>query len=246
MKIIKPILAFAFVLLASIQVFAQCENSGCGLVIRGKVTGLETVENDKNFVRFKVKLDVEFANEGSQPIILFKPDGDKNRYWLGGWSLYQTEEDAKNQKSIFGDGYWQSVAGSENYRKLAEKLDVETPPGDYTKILQPKEIWSFADDFQITFEAAKSNSFPVRKTWKEMRELSSLKLQMRIIYELSPWNIEYFKPNLIRKLQKRWKNYGSVLVDKESEGTDSFFRYSSEPMTIDFNQAKETKAGSKN
>ncbi|HEX8737440.1 MAG TPA: hypothetical protein VF721_19055 [Pyrinomonadaceae bacterium] len=244
MKITTPILVFVFALFASIQAFAQCENRECGLVIRGKVTDIVTDRSDKNYVRFRVKLDVEFANEGSQPIILFKPDNDENGYWLGGWSLYQTEEDAKNWKSIFHDGYWQSISGSEDYRKLAEKLDVKTPPDDYTKILQPKEVWNFADDFQITFDTEKSSSFPVRKTWKEMQQLSSLKLQLRIVYELSPWNVEYFKKNLIPKLQKRWKSYGNILLEKEKSRFNTF-RLASEPMMIDFSEAKEKKVESK-
>lgn len=214
--------------------YAQCKDEDCGLVIRGKVTNLESDRTDKTFVRFKVKLDVEFSNEGNQPLILFTNEF-ADGYWLGGWSIFEKKDD---EKPIFWDGQWQSVAGGEIYRRMAEKLDVKTPPNELVKILQPKESWKFSDDFQITFEAEKHYSYPERKTWKEMQNFPS-QLWLRIVYELSPWNTEKFKPNLIRKLQKRWKKFGNVLVETKKEGTFNHFRYGSEPMLIDFSQAKE-------
>jgi hypothetical protein len=219
--------------------FAQCKDESCGLVIRGKVTDLQ-MEKTKDSVLFYVNLDVEFQNEGTQPIILFNnefPEG----YWLGGWLLYENKDD---EKAIFFDGYWQSIIGSPAYRQMAEKLDVKTPPSEFTKILQPKESWKFKDDFRIYFESEKHERFPEHKTWKEMQLLPS-KLWLRITYELSPWNVEFFKPNLIRKLQKRWKKDGNVLVEKDKEGRFNHFHISSEPMLIDFSQAKEKPKESK-
>ena len=52
---------------------ACAESVMCGLVIRGEVKGLE-VEREKDRVIFNVKLNVEFANKGTEPIILFAPD----------------------------------------------------------------------------------------------------------------------------------------------------------------------------
>src|SRR5687767_10705 len=99
-------------LLAFGQAFAQGkEGPGSetrGLVIRGEVTGLE-VERDKNSVIFHANLNVEFVNEGTETVILFGPtisgsrDDPGMRYWLGGWSLYTTEEEAKTGREIFGD-----------------------------------------------------------------------------------------------------------------------------------------------
>lgn len=225
--------------------FAQCKNEGCGLVIRGKVTNIEADRSDKNYVKFKIKLDVEFTNEGTENIILFKPEFD-DRYWLGGWHLYLDleETNAKYRKTILKEGYWQSVSGSKGYEDLAKKLDVKMPPNEYTKILQPNEVWKFNDDFQLGFEA-KGPKYKCCVAWDEIQTFPSLKFQMQISYELSPWNIEYFKPNLIRKLQKRWKNYGNVLVENEKEGKSNHFIYSSEPMLIDFSKAKEKTSESK-
>jgi len=226
---------FTFILAFCIaqSIFAQCVDENCGLTIRGEVTNLQ-MEKTKDSVFFYVDLDVDFVNEGKQPIILFTnefPDG----YWLGGWSIYENKED---KKAIFGDGYWQSIIGSPQYRQLAEKLDVKTPPNEYTKILQPNESWKFKDEFRIYFELEKHERFPEHKTWKEMQEFPA-KLWVSFAYELNPWNAEKFRPNLIRKLKKRWKNLGNVLVEKDKEGNFNHFTINSEPMLIDFSQAKE-------
>ena len=234
-------------LLASAQTLARgargCETEMCGLVIRGEVTGLE-VEKERNAVFFDVKLNVEFRNEGAEPVILFAPefaeadDPESSGYWLGGWSLYATEEDAKAWKPIFGDGYWQSVSRGDEYRVLAEKLDVKTPPDEYTRTLRPGEVWKSPDSFRIYFEAEKHDRYPRLATWKEMQEFPA-RLWLRIDYELSPWNVEIFRPGLIRKLKKRWAAYGNVLVEEKKEGDVDLFRAESEPMQIDFSQAKE-------
>lgn len=224
---------------ASARGCGEAEN--CGLVIRGRVTGLE-VEKTKDAVIFHVGLDVEFANEGVEPVILFDPAfgerfGPDGKYWLGGWLLYASEADATGGKAIFSDGYWESVNGGGRYLALARKLDVKTPPAGYTRTLRPREIWKTSDRFRIYFEAEKHSRHPERRTWKEMQEFPA-RLWMRVVYELSPWNVEYFRPNLIRKLKKRWAAHGNVLVEKKKEGRYDTFSMASEPMLVDFSQAK--------
>ncbi|HKP70412.1 MAG TPA: hypothetical protein VJV05_14085 [Pyrinomonadaceae bacterium] len=225
-------------LLLAVSAFAQCKVEGCGLVIRGKVADLEVERNSKeNSVRLHVKLDVTFANDGNAPIILFKPEHEnESRYWLGAWSLYL--DASLKADPVFVDGYWQSISGSDYYKKLADGLDVKTPPAEFTKILKPNESWSFKDDFQIYFEAEKGSRYPPHRTWKEMSELGTSVFQMRISYELSPWNVGYFKPNLIKKLKKRWSSYGNLLVEDEKDRFNHFI-HTSELMEIDISKAKE-------
>lgn len=216
-----------------------------GLVIRGEVTGVE-VERDKDSVKFYVRLNVEFVNEGAETIILFGPstyasDMPGERYWLGGWTLYANEAEAKSGRAIFGDGYWESVMGSDYYRDLAYSLDVKTPPESHTKLLGPKESWKFPDSFRIYFEAETHQRWPEKKTWQEMQAYPS-PLWLRIHYELSPWNVEFFKPDLIRRLAKRWRKFGNVLVEKKKEGRFNHFHAASEPMPIDLSQAKPKAA----
>ena len=223
--------------------FAQCKIENCGLIVSGRVTDLQIDHSKKGYVVFDVQLAMEFKNESSQPIILFKPNTNNSYfgdgYYLGGKSLSLTE----NEKHFFAYGAWESVMGSPFYRDLASKLDTKTPSGDYTKILQPNEIWSFADKTEIVFNEKKEKypSSVFDKSWEEMKELPS-KLWLTVDYELNPWNVEFFKPKLLRKLKKRWKGFGNVPIDENEDGSFSHFGISSEPMMIDFSEAKEIKS----
>jgi hypothetical protein len=227
-----PVLLCLF--LAFSQAIARQEDDQAGdhgLIVRGKVIELRR-EDKPNEVLFHVKVSAHFVNGSSRPLILFSPEFDSG-YWLGGWSIYASEEDAKKWKPIFRDGAWQSVSGGDEERTLAEKLDVKTPPANYTKILASGESWEFPGEFRIYFEAEKSHRYPPQKTWKEMQAFPA-KLWLTISYEISPWNVEYFRPNLLRKLAKRWKSFGDVLVEDKKEGRFNHFIISSEPMPIDF------------
>lgn len=224
-------IALFLVICFSLSVFAQCKDENCGLVVRGKVTNLEVDRSDKNYVRFYAAIDAEFINEGTENIILFKPEFEDG-YWLGGKSLSVTE----NGESIFGYGLWQSVSGADSYRKLAERLDVKTPLKDLTITLKPNEKWNLQSKTDIFFGAKKLGLG--EKTWEEMEKFPS-QLWLIVSYEINPWNVEYFKSNLIRKLKKRWKAFGNVLVENEKDGRFNHFIITSEPMLIDFSQAKE-------
>lgn len=236
MRISKFLSLFTVVFLTSSLAGAQCRDEGCGLVIRGKVSKIEVDRSDSNYVQFKIGLDVEFANDGDWPIILFKPE-DESGYTLGGWHVY-LEDEKNTRRTLLREGFWRSVSGSNEYRDLANKLDAKTPPGEYTMTLQPKEGWKSKSSVRLRFES-KGPKYTCCVAWDEISTFPSKEFQMRITYELLPWNVEYFKPNLIRKLQKRWKDYGSVLVEKEQEGRFNHFRFSSEPISVDFSQATE-------
>lgn len=228
------LLILSILFVGSIQAFAQSSDEGHGLVIRGKVKEIETVSTEKGSVKFKVALDVEFSNEGNKPIILFKPEHEFG-YWLGGWSL-SIEDGKAPRRTILTDGYWQSLSGSKEYRDLADRLDVKIPPTEFTKILQPKEIWKLDSELSLAFDAT-GPKYRCCVAWDEVQTFPSKAFQMRITFELSPWNVEYFRPGLIRKLQRRWKNYGNVLVQSKKEDRFNLFRYTSEPILIDLSKA---------
>ncbi len=236
----KLFLISSILILFTVQTFAKCKTENCSLVLRGKIVDLEIDRSNKKNVQFYVNLAMEFKNESSEPIILFKPNTGnsylEDRYWLGGYSLYLKQ----NEKPPLVDGAWESIMGSPFYHELAGKLDTKTPSNEYTKILKPNETWYFDDKTVIGFSAEEEdiNSYPRRRSWKEMKELSS-QFWLIVSYELNPWNVEYFKPKLIRKLRKRWKDFGNILIEKDSDSRFSHFTSSSEPMEIDFSKAKE-------
>lgn len=233
-------LASIVLLLVALSAFAQCKDEGCGLVIRGKVTDVEVERNsNENSLRYHVKLDVAFKNEGVEPIILFKPEPETDdRYWLGAWSLFVDMKGSSKPECIFSDGGWQSVSGGDLYKKLADDLDTKEPSPDFTRTLRPGEVWDFTDSLQIYFQDRKTTKFGTDRTWEELPELRTQPVKLRIAYELSPWNVEYFKPKLIKKLKKRWSGYGNVLVEAE-KGNYSHFRHSSEFIELNFSKARE-------
>ncbi len=223
--------------------FGKCETETCGLVVRGTITDIQIERSKQDYISFEIGLAMEFKNESSRPIILFKPNTNNSyfddRYYLGAQSLFEIE----TEKIVHIDGgAWESVMGSPFYKQLADKLDTKTPLPEFTKILQPDEVWSFADKSQLGF-AVKEDKWGMdrRKTWGEMQQISST-LWLQVHYELSPWNVEFFKPNLLRKLAKRWRNYGNVAIEPKKDGSFNHFMISSQPMIIDFSLAKEMKA----
>ena len=233
MKQFSAVLAILLTLCLTETLLGQCKDEACGLVVRGEVSELKVDRSDKNYVRFYATIDAEFINEGTETIILFKPEFDDG-YWLGGRILSLTE----NGESIFGYGYWQSVSGDSSYRKLANKLDVKTPPKDLTVTLKPNESWRLKSGTDVNFSAEEERStFPKKRSWKEMQEFPS-KLWLTVSYEILPWNVEFFKKDLISKLQERWKKYGNILLERDS-GRFNNFIISSSPMMIDFSVAKE-------
>jgi hypothetical protein len=226
------------ILLLAGYAFGQCKTESCGLVLRGRVVDLTIDKSDKDYVRLDVKLAMEFKNEGNRPLILFKPNIDnsnfKGRYYLGAYSLSESE----GGKPVHGDGAWESIIGSEFYRRLATDLDSNVPTSEFTKTLQPNEVWEFPDKTQMIFSVGEDlYSEGRRKSWKEMQTISS-NLWLDVFYELSPWNVEFFKPNLLRKLAKRWKNYGDVLIQPKKDGRFNHFGIGSEPIKIDFSPLK--------
>ena len=226
-----------FLILLTAHSFAQCRTENCGLVVRGSVTELK-MTNGKDSVVFDVRLAMEFKNASDAPIILFRPNTDNSYfeggYYLGGYSLTQTA----GGEYIHGDGAWESIMGSDFYKTLADKLDTKTPTEEFTKVLQPNETWALPDKARITFRNFDDKYSPgLRRSWNAMQSLPS-KLWLQVSYELSPWNVEFFKPNLLRRLAKRWKPYGKVLIEQKKDGRFNHFGVRSEPMAIDFSQAE--------
>ncbi len=242
MRIIKSILVSALLLCGCVQILAQCKDRNCGLIIRGRVTDLK-IEKEKESVYFDIKLALEFKNEGKEPIILFKPEF-KGRYWSGGIYLKATERG----ESICSFEAWQSLAGSRSkYRKLGEKLDVANPPSKYTKILMPNETWDLEDETGIGVileRPPKIDGFEIDdgfgrcKSWKEIQSFPA-KMWLETSYQLNPWNVGYYKPNLIEKLKERWKTFGNVLAENDEDDIFESFRITSEPIPIDFSEVRK-------
>ena len=223
-------LSMIIVLIGSLNTPAQAQNTD-GLILKGRVVNARRVQEIAKYVDVKISLVLQFVNTGSEPIIILKPWLD-HAFWHGGTCLSKTIDDGLTNRCYFSSGMWSSISRTDEYRRLAEQLDQHTPPPSLTMILKPGEAWSTESEITIRFEEdAKSYRVP----WREMKQLSS-PLWMRLSFEMWPFNVETFKPDLAAKLRKRWRRYGNIWIG-ESVGRMHLARLQSEPIEIDWRSA---------
>lgn len=221
-------LSMICVLIGFINTTAQAQNTD-GLTLRGKVVNARQVRENAKHVDVKISLILEFVNTGSAPIIILKPWLDHG-FWHGGSCLSKTIDDALANRCYFSDGKWLSISRGDDDRRLANELDQRTPPPSLTRILKPGEAWTTESEINISFEDdAKSYKVP----WEEMKQLPA-SLWMRLSFEMWPFNVETFKPDLAARLRQRWQPYGNIWIGK-SDGRMHMARLQSEPIELDWN-----------
>lgn len=206
------------------------------LIVRANVTEVACVRDGVDLVRCKAKLNLEFSNTGSSPVIFLDPDEDS--LWHGGNQLALSKSESENGDYVLDDLHWQAVSLSTEYRKLAATLDKRTPPEGFTRIMAPGELWDFSSSIQIVLRSENScdTRLGVAIGWREIEKLAS-PLWMRVSYELWPFNVENFKPRLGSILQKRWARFGTLYLNDRG-GNYSFGRITSEPFELDLTKVK--------
>ena len=70
--------------------------------------------------------------------------------------------------------------------------------------------------------------------WEEIKRRSA-PLWLRVSYEMWPFNVENFKPNLGGILRKRWLSYGRLYLEEKSDRYWSAI-LTSEPIEFPLNQ----------
>ena len=142
---------------------------------------------------------------------------------------------------VYSAGGWPSVYKFPMYENLANLLDQSDPPAGITRVLLPGASWSW--DTSVTFNLQEVNScnyqVGVEIGWEEFKRRTD-PLWLRVSYEMWPFNVENFKPNLGGILQKRWKSHGLLYLDEKSGGR-WFARLSSEPIEFPLNQIELTQ-----
>jgi hypothetical protein len=200
-----------------------------GLTLSGKVVNVRRLPDEDRYVRMKVGLNLEFVNSGTEPIILIRP-WDARGYWHGA-SCLSTKVDSV--RCYFSDGGWQSLSAGEDERKLANDLDQPAPPPSFTRTLKPGESWEWFSEIQLSFE---DNPKSYKVPWQEMKTLGPT-LWLRVSFELWPFNVEVFKPDLAARLQKRWRRYGNMWIGERNGGGMHLARLTSVPMKVDWSAA---------
>jgi len=211
------------------------------LLLRGDVLGVKFEGSADRLTRYRVTLNLEFFNSGSEPVIILQPFGDKV-FWLGGVSLGRTEAEAKGHENFYSFSHWPSIYPFPVYRELAQRLDKPLPPPDVTRILRPKESWFWRTDQALIVLEEKPDSISKQTrtqtlTAEEIKKMPA-PIWLRAHLEMWPFNVENFRPGLGGKLRKRWSKAG-VLYLREKEKGDRFWfgNITSEPIPLDLSKA---------
>src|SRR5262245_20207656 len=210
------------------------------LLLRGEVIGVQFEGLAHGLAKYRVTLNLEFFNSGSEPIIILQPSGDKV-FWFGGVSLARTEDEAKARVNFYSFTAWPSIYHFPEYRELAQRLDKPLPPPDVTRILKPKESWFWkTDEAWIALEEKPTSFSGQTLTAEEIKKLPA-PIWLRAHLELWPFNVENFKPGLGGNLRKRWSKVG-VLYLREKEKGDRFWfgNITSEPIPLDLSKANKS------
>jgi len=156
-------------------------------------------------------------------------------FWHGGSTLSTTLQNAKSNAFLFDVAAWESTSRDDGYQRLSQGLDQPTPPPTLTRVLKPGESWDWQTTVNLRFEATTNHRYPRVPTWEEMKTQPS-PLWLRVSFEMWPFNVENFKPNLAAKLQKRWRKIGLLWVG-DKFGPKHHARLASEPIELEWRAA---------
>jgi len=193
-----------------------------------------------DFIRCKAELNLRFTNTGSTSLIIVQPQGEYE-FWHGGTSLALSEKEASTNSFVYDSSAWPSIYKFPMYQKLATLLDQSGPPIGITRVLRPSVSWSW--DTSITLSLREGNScnqrVGVEIGWEEIKQRTT-PLWLRVSYEMWPFNVENFKPNLGGILQKRWRSHGLLYLEGK---TGKYWQaiLTSEPIEFPLNQIDLTR-----
>ena len=188
--------------------------SSGNLRLTGSV-GKISCSKDVNFVRCKAELNLKFTNTGSTSLIILQPQGEYE-FWHGGASLALSENESSTNSFVYDFSAWPSIYKFPSYQRLAARLDQSIPPTGITRVLPPSESWSWDTTILLSFQEGNSCDLHlgVEIGWEEIKRRTT-PLWLRVSYEMWPFNIENFKPNLGGILQKRWRSHGLLYLDEK-------------------------------
>lgn len=190
---------------------------------------------DADYVRCNVDLGLKFTNTGSTPLIILQPQAEYD-FWHGGTSLALSQEDSRTGSFVYDANAWPAVYEFPRYQNLASLLDQSAPPTGITRVLPPNASWNW--DTSITLALKEGNTcnqhVGVEIGWEEIKRRTA-SLWLRVSYEMWPFNVENFKPNLGGILKKRWQSHG-VLYLEEKSGKYWHASLTSEPIEFPLDQ----------
>ena len=194
-----------------------------------------TCSKDADHIRCKVDVNLTFTNTGTASLIILQPQGEY-KFWHGGTTLALSEKQSRTNSFVYNAGGWPAIYKFPMYQTLANLLDQSVPPPEVTRVLPANASWNWNTSITLSLQERNScnSRVGVEIGWEEIKGLTD-PLWLRLSYEMWPFNVENFKPNLGGILQKRWQSHGSLyLEEKSGEYWDAIL--TSEPIEFPLNQ----------
>jgi hypothetical protein len=185
------------------------------LRLTGSVRNISCSKDGDN-VRCDAALNLNFTNTGSTPLIILQPQGEYE-FWHGGTSLALSEKESRTNSFVYDLNGWPSVYQFPSYQKLAKLLDQSVPPTGITRVLPANASWNWETSIALVLQEGNScnQQVGVEIGWEEIKRRPA-PLWLRVSYEMWPFNVENFKPNLGGILQKRWQSQGVLYLEEKS------------------------------
>ena len=190
---------------------------------------------DADYVRCKVDVNLTFTNTGSTSLIILQPQGEYE-FWHGGTTLALSEKESRANSFVYNSGGWPSIYKFPMYQNLGNLLDQSVPPTEVTRVLPSNASWSWNTSITLNLQERNSCNYRVGVEigWEEIKRRTD-PLWLRLSYEMWPFNVENFKPNLGGILQKRWRSHGLLYLEEKS-GRYWQAILTSEPIEFPLNQ----------
>jgi hypothetical protein len=189
--------------------------------LRGEVAELRLLEENKNTIRWELKLKLHLVNEGKESAILLRQD-----LKIGAVMLARSLENANEGHYIYRQSAWPSVYAGPEWERWRNNVDSASPQPAQTWILTPGQSLSF--DARTTVYVERAGNFDrTNAPWEEIKKnVSYLQVQIKSW----PSNIEPRHdpedPEFGRTLRRRWKSFGDLQLAL----------LTSEPMQLSFPQ----------
>ena len=173
--------------------------------VRGEVTDLHLLEEDRGMISWELKLKLKIVNEGTKSAILLRQD-----LQIGSVMLAENAQCATGGDYIYKRAAWPSVYTGPEWERWRKQVDSAEPKSSHTWILIPGQSMSF--DARTVLNIEKGGNFDrTNKRWEEIRNNTRC-LQVQI----KPWpvnlepNHDPQKPEFGEALRDRWRSFGEL------------------------------------
>ena len=197
-----------------------------GLILRGTAYD-GTVEMHDDYAIWQVKLRMEFFNNGSKPIILINPFTEYGA-WKSKVEFLPYGWNSKSKEQVFSKPIKKADAKTQRLVELAESLNSENPPQNFTTIIEAKDSLLFDDKIEVKQDILnfKDDKLRIRGYYFEGPNQSRISIYQTFKLKYTISLVQYQKNlDLLENLQAKWKSFGILPID-----TDGGFSIVTEPI----------------